>query len=61
MTRFPPRLSEDVKKKATLAEAERYFVARARRAMPGRAKAILAKAGTRTKPRPGDRLDAKKR
>jgi hypothetical protein len=42
------------------AEAERYFVARAKRATPGRAKAILAKAGTRSKPRSEDRLDPKK-
>jgi hypothetical protein len=39
------------------AEAERYFAARGARAKRGRAKAILAKSGKRTKPRPGDRLD----
>ena len=39
------------------AEAERYFAKRATRATPGRAKKLLAKAGRRTKPRPGDRLD----
>jgi len=43
------------------AEAERYFAARARRARPGQAKAILAKAGTRPKPRAEDRLDPVKR
>jgi HicB-like protein involved in pilus formation len=39
------------------AEAERYFAARAGRARRGRAKAILAKAGKRAKPRRGDELD----
>lgn len=39
------------------AEAERYFRARATRVPPGRAKAILAKAGRRAKPRPDDRRD----
>jgi hypothetical protein len=39
------------------AEAERYFVSRARRATPGSAKKILAKAGRRTKLRTGDRPD----
>jgi hypothetical protein len=43
------------------AEAERYFATRAKRATQGRAKAILAKAGTRSKPRAGDALDPKKR
>jgi HicB family len=38
------------------AEAERYFRARAARAKPGRAKAILARAGCRSKPRAGDRI-----
>jgi hypothetical protein len=41
------------------AEAERYFTARAARATPGRAKAILAKAGGATPPRDDDRLDAR--
>ena len=41
------------------AEAERYFTARGRRARHGRAKAILAKAGRRTAPRPEDRRDDK--
>jgi hypothetical protein len=41
------------------AEAERYFAARGARAKRGRATAILAKAGKRTKPRAGDRLDEK--
>jgi len=39
------------------AEAERYFAARGSRARPGQAKAILAKAGKRSKPRAGDRRD----
>lgn len=38
------------------AEAERYFAARGKRARRGRAKAILAKAGRRAKPRADDRL-----
>ncbi len=38
------------------AEAERYFSQRAARAVPGRAKTILARAGKRAKPRPEDRL-----
>jgi hypothetical protein len=42
------------------AEAERYFQTRAARAMPGRAKAILAKAGRRAKPRTADRLEARR-
>ncbi|MBI1779146.1 MAG: toxin-antitoxin system HicB family antitoxin [Proteobacteria bacterium] len=37
------------------AEAARYFKARGARAEPGRAKAILERAGKRTKPRPADR------
>ena len=40
------------------AEAERYFAARAARARPGTARSILARAGKRQRPRPGDRLDA---
>jgi hypothetical protein len=43
------------------AEAERYFAARAGRTERGRAKAILAKAGKRAKPRRGDVLEPKKR
>jgi hypothetical protein len=43
------------------AEAERYFKARAARAIPGRAKAILAKAGRRKRPRAADRLPARGR
>jgi hypothetical protein len=39
------------------AEADRYFAKRASRVTVGRAKKILAKAGRRTKLRPGDRLD----
>ena len=39
------------------AEAERYFAARAARATPGRARAILARAGQGTPPQPGDELD----
>ena len=42
------------------AEAERYFAARAKRVTRGKAKAILANAGKRSKPRPEDRLDAEK-
>lgn len=38
------------------AEAERYFKARADRIKRGSAKAILSKAGRRSKPRPADRL-----
>ena len=40
------------------AEAERMFAARAARARPGTARAILARAGKRRRPRVGDRLDA---
>ncbi|MGB8842266.1 MAG: toxin-antitoxin system HicB family antitoxin [Aliidongia sp.] len=40
-----------------MAEAERYFAARAARTMPGRGKAILARAGIGNPPRPEDRLD----
>ena len=36
------------------AETERYFAARAARAKPGSARGILARAGRRTRPRPGD-------
>jgi len=39
------------------AEAERYFAKRASRVTAGRAKKLLAKAGRRTRPRSGDRLD----
>jgi hypothetical protein len=38
------------------AEAARYFAARGERAVPGRAKEILARAGRR-QPRPGDEID----
>jgi hypothetical protein len=41
------------------AEAERYFKARGSRAKPGKARAILARAGRRTKPRRADRLGGK--
>ncbi|HYC05294.1 MAG TPA: toxin-antitoxin system HicB family antitoxin [Azospirillaceae bacterium] len=41
---------------AAQAEAERYFAARGKRAIPGRAKAILAKAGQDNPPRPDDQL-----
>jgi hypothetical protein len=40
------------------AEAERMFAARAARARPGTARAILARAGKRVRPRVADRLDA---
>jgi hypothetical protein len=39
------------------AEAERYFAARASRTTPGRAKAILARAGVGNPPRPDDLID----
>jgi hypothetical protein len=39
------------------AEADRYFAARATRAAPGQARMVLARAGKRSEPRPGDRLD----
>jgi hypothetical protein len=39
-----------------MAEAERYFAARAARVRPGRAKQLLAKAGTQATPRRDDRL-----
>jgi hypothetical protein len=42
------------------AEAERYFAARAKQATHGKAKAILARAGKRSKPRPEDRADPKR-
>jgi predicted transcriptional regulator len=38
------------------AEAERYFAARAARAQPGRARAILARAGQGRAPAEGDEL-----
>ena len=38
-------------------EAGRYFAARAARATPGRAKAILAKAGRRARLRPDDKQE----
>jgi len=40
------------------AEAARMFAARAARARPRTARAILARAGKRRRPRVGDRLDA---
>ena len=40
------------------AEAEHMFAARAARATPGTARAILARAGKRRRPRARDRLDA---
>jgi hypothetical protein len=39
------------------AEAARYFAARGARAVPGRAKAILARAGIGNPPRDDDRID----
>jgi len=39
------------------AEADRYFAARAARAAPGRAKAILAMAGQNNTPREDDRIE----
>jgi hypothetical protein len=39
------------------AEAARYFAARGARAVPGRAKAILARAGRGNPPREDDRID----
>ena len=38
------------------AEAERHFAARAARVTPGRARAILARAGKHNPPLPGDEL-----
>ena len=38
-------------------EAERSFAARAKRAVPGQARAILARVGQGNPPRPGDELD----
>jgi hypothetical protein len=38
-------------------EADRYFALRAARSQPGEAEAILARAGKRKTPRPGDELD----
>jgi hypothetical protein len=40
------------------AEAERYFSARAGRVAPGRARAILGRAGTDSPPRPDDQIDS---
>ncbi len=40
------------------AEAERWFAARAARAVPGQAAAILARAGVDRAPEPGDELPA---
>ncbi|MCW2245775.1 tetraacyldisaccharide-1-P 4'-kinase [Azospirillum fermentarium] len=39
------------------AEAERYFTARASRAVPGQAKAILARSGIGNPPRPDDLIE----
>jgi hypothetical protein len=39
-----------------VAEAERYFKARAKRTKPGRAKEILRRLGTQATPRRGDRM-----
>ena len=39
------------------AEAERYFAARAARITPGQAREILARAGQRNSPQPGDELN----
>ncbi len=39
------------------AEAERFFAARAARAVPGRARDILGRAGQDNSPRPGDELE----
>lgn len=39
-----------------LAEAERYFAIRVKRAVPGRAKVVLKRADKGRKPRPGDGL-----
>jgi len=47
-----------VAEKVSALLSERYFAERAARATPGRAKAILAKAGRRAKPRPADRWNA---
>ena len=38
------------------AEAERYLAVRAARAVPGRARVILARAGTANPPQPGDEV-----
>ncbi|WP_342235328.1 toxin-antitoxin system HicB family antitoxin [Inquilinus sp. OTU3971] len=40
------------------AEAERYFAARAARVVPGRAKAILEKAGIGNQPRADDQIES---
>ena len=40
-------------------EADRYFATRAARAVPGRAKSLLTKAGLNTPPRDDDRLEDK--
>ena len=39
------------------AEAARYFAARGARAVPGRARSILARAGLGNEPRDDDRID----
>ena len=43
---------------AAQAEAERWVAARAARALPGQAAAILARAGVDQAPEPGDELPA---
>jgi hypothetical protein len=43
------------------AEAARYFAARGARAVPGRAKAVLERAGVGNPPREDDRIDAGER
>jgi hypothetical protein len=56
MSRLPPDRPEE-QPEARLgaqAEAERAFAARAARAEPGRARAILARAGKGRPPQPGD-------
>lgn len=59
MSSFPLRLPGDLKERAAAqAEAERYFAARAKRAVPGRGREILARAGQGNPPLPGDEQDA---
>ena len=59
MPPFPRRRpAETPPATAAQAEAERCFAARAERAVPGLAAAILARAGVGRAPEPGDALPA---
>ena len=50
-------MAEGAARVGALAEAERYFAARATGIVPGRGKEVLAQAGIGNPPRPEDRFD----